>query len=1306
MNMSHHERKRGLRKKLIWATLMVGILPVILGLVLTYLKGTEELLRALGANFAGLAQEAANKTDLLIGQEIEGLQRFAALPETLQAVSEANRIYADSSAPAIKERMRQSAQDWKAARENKTTRHPVLGHLLGPYLANLSKFDEEPGAEVALYLTDRRGLLVSSVNTFPPFDSSDSPGWKKSFSAGAGSAYISDIYRPEGSPSFLFDIGVPVLDPSTGRPMGVLTLINNVKEYFKTPIHEIRFGDTGHAMLLDGNGDVLICPILPTGMHVTDPVLVEAVTGPATDWKVVKNDAHGGENSIVGFSPVRRVNHILAQSQSKAWFGFTRQDPKELYGPIRALLTYASAASVILLGLLVLLALAVSKRFVQPIHLLHEGTELIGKGNLSHRLQIRTHDEIEQLADEFNRMAANLQDSYTGLEQRVADRTKELTGVNIIAQTVNQSLDIQEILDASLNKILEVMGIEAGGIHLWDDTAQKLYLKSYRGIPDGVVQAASELGAGDHIAGKVAELGEPLRVEGPGLKEYAQAPLVRAGFQSIVSIPINSKNRLVATLTIASMIPRQFNPSDLQLLSSIGNQMGTAIDNATLYEREKMMVERLKEIDRFKSEFLSNVSHELRLPLTSIIGFSELLLDRIPGDLTPDQEDYIRNMQESGHHLLEIINNLLNLTKLRAGKMEVHYQRFELPVLIETVKRTVTPLVVKKGLHLESRIETGSPLIYTDEGKIKQILLNLLSNAIKFTPVGGRISIGARQTRLDGDPAVEIGVSDTGIGIRPQDKARIFEEFQQVDSTFTRDYSGTGLGLTISRQFMGLIGGRIEVESEPNRGSTFTITFPIQAGRVREQPVAVEPRVEPSLGTGRPMSVEPESIPIQTAAGLQGAASSLPRILVVEDDPTVARLLTLYLAQEGYHVDQAVDGEEAITKARRLQPFAITLDIMLPRRDGWEVLQKLKQLPETKDIPVIIISIIENRELGFSLGATDYFSKPIDRKALLESLKKLSLSTKIARKPVTILVIDDDEKILQLISAILTNEGYGILKSQRAQDGIDLAIEVQPDLILLDLLMPDVDGFEALERLKVHPTARNIPVIIFTARTLTEDDQNRLNTKIRGVIPKGRPLRESLLAEIRKFEKLYPDKARMVDGLTGFYNERYLNNRLADEVNRALRVRKNFSLIMTNLDGFQAFNKQYGVEAGNEVIRQAADLFRNHTRAANPICRCGGTTFAILLTETPKASAVLVGEKLREAIQKHAFGVEAPSRQNEDRHAMTISVGVATFFDDAETPEQLIVQATRALDAARAEGGNRVVARPETPRKAPPSEGA
>lgn len=1279
------EQKTGIQRKLIWVTLLVGSLPVILGLTLAYQKGKEELQEAIGSNFVGLAQQAADKADLVVSNEVKNLLILAANPELIAMAAWSHKTHSGKNLETLRQELLIQSSEWEQARASGGNQHPILKNPGSSYLSNVTKYDEEPGAIISLFMTDSQGVLLAASNTFPSYFSNDRLSWKKVYAEGQGQTFIGDIYRDEETNLFLFDIGVPIFKPASKEVIGSLIFVADIKKLFKNSIESIRFGKTGHAMLMDGNGTVLVCPILPTGMHVTDPEFLKIFSGANAFWSKVASDAHGGINSIIGVAPVSRINSILEKSGATSWYSFIRQEPSELYAPVQALLVYFSIASVILLSFMTFLSVIVSRKFVKPFRVLTEGAELIGKGNLDHRLEVRTNDEIEQLADEFNRMAEHLQNSHATLEKRVEERTSELNTINTIAITVNQSLDLQKILNDTLSQVMEVMELEAGVIHHWDQSKNRLYLRSHQGLPDDMVRATSEINEGDFISGRVVSQKKIIVIDESKLEDYSQSPMVKGGFKSIIGVPIFSKNHLVATMVIASRSTRHFTPSTIQMLSSIVNQVGTAIENASLYTREKAMVTRLKEVDQFKSEFLSNVSHELRMPLTSIIGFSELLLDRIPGELTPDQDDYIHNMQESGYHLLEIINNLLNLSKLRAGKMEVHYEQFELKPLIENIKRTISPLISKKGLNISATLEGDIPTLFSDEGKIKQILLNLLSNAIKFTPAGGNIELKARPVSLGGHSAAEIVVIDTGIGIRPEDKAKIFDEFQQLDSSFTRDYPGTGLGLTIARQFIGLLGGKISVESQYGHGSTFKIIFPLRSStQLLEKPVMDTPlpkAVVKTPGSEHPSEekVSLEEIPVDSA--------DLPRILVVEDDPTVSRLLTLYLTQEGYHVDHAMDGDEAIEKARLLKPFAITLDIMLPRKDGWEVLQRLKQLPETKDVPIIIVSIIENRDLGFSLGATDYFTKPIDRKGLLDSLKRLDLSSRVRRKPVTVLVIDDDIKALQLVSAILETEGYGVLKAQNSQEGINLALEVQPDLILLDLLMPDVSGFETLEKLKEHPTAKNIPVIIFSGRTLTEEDQNRISNKIRGMIHKGGSIRQTLLTEIRKFEKLYPDKAKMVDGLTGFYNERYLQNRLADESNRALRIQRTFSLLLANIDGFKSLNSQFGIELGDHILREVAGVIRDNTRSANPLCRCGGSTIAVILTETKKDTAIQVGEKLRGKVDETVFKLGPKGKD----HRLSLSVGIATFFEDGTTPESINMQANWALDQARSQGGDRVV---------------
>jgi PAS domain S-box-containing protein len=494
----------------------------------------------------------------------------------------------------------------------------------------------------------------------------------------------------------------------------------------------------------------------------------------------------------------------------------------------------------------------------------------------------------------------------------------------------------------------------------------------------------------------------------------------------------------------------------------------------------------LQQASHAKSEFLANMSHELRTPLNSIIGFSEVLQEKTFGELNEKQAKYVENVLTSGKHLLGLINDILDLSKVEAGKIELKYEEFSLPDLLSESQTLVSTMASKKSISLESKIEEGISRITADPTKVKQIMYNLLSNAIKFTPDGGRVTVNAKRA----DNMVQISVEDTGIGLREEDQENIFEEFYQVDSSYARQYQGTGLGLSLTKRLVELHGGKIWVESEIGRGSTFAFTIP---QRLEERP-AIE----------------------EITAPTEAEEEKRPTILVVEDERQASELLTLYLDEAGYQVICAFDGVEAIEKAKRLRPYAITLDIILPKKDGLEVLQELKSLPETKDIPIIIISIVENKELGLSLGAADYLIKPIDKLDLLHKLGEYNFSTKVKEAPINILVVDDNPKDVELLTAILEPEGFGVIKAYGGKEGIDLAIEKKPDAIILDLLMPEVNGFEVVQRLKAHPKAKDIPVFIYTVKDITKEDGERLNKYVVSIKEKGKSSKEELLNDIKK----------------------------------------------------------------------------------------------------------------------------------------------------------------------------------------------
>lgn len=517
-----------------------------------------------------------------------------------------------------------------------------------------------------------------------------------------------------------------------------------------------------------------------------------------------------------------------------------------------------------------------------------------------------------------------------------------------------------------------------------------------------------------------------------------------------------------------------------------------------LDERTHQLAEankKIRQADRMKSQFLANMSHELRTPLNSIIGFSEILLDRLKDQIDPKFHRFLQNIHTSGKHLLGIINDLLDLSKIESGKMELHPERFSLKNLIEGVCVILKGMAHKASIELRIEAEENLPPLEADPVKVKQILYNLISNAIKFSPPQREVVISAAFLPKEHSPlkedALQIAIKDQGIGIDPQYHQAIFEEFRQVDGSVTRQYGGTGLGLSLVKRFVELHRGKIEVESALGKGSTFTVTLPT----VYKGVTVEEARLQPEIS---------EKEEGQT-------------ILVVEDDPTAFETIANILHSAGYTSIRAHHGEEALKMARMLKPAAITLDIILPGMDGWEVMKALKNDETLRHIPVIIVSMMENRELGFALGAADYFVKPIDPEELIHSLETL-LPHKKKGKP-KLLLIDDDPDFHEMMENILRFRGYQVEHALSGQEGLQKASQGYPDLIILDLMMEGMDGFEVAGALKKRKETRKIPILVLTAKQLTPRDKERLKGEISKLMEKGRSSPADLVLTIQELLK-------------------------------------------------------------------------------------------------------------------------------------------------------------------------------------------
>ena len=708
---------------------------------------------------------------------------------------------------------------------------------------------------------------------------------------------------------------------------------------------------------------------------------------------------------------------------------------------------------------------------------------------------------------------------------------------------------------------------------------------------------------------------------------------------------------------------------------------------------EEKVIERTKDLEkanrelehsnRLKSQFITTMSHELRTPLNSILGFSELLSDEIFGPLSDKQKKHVSNIYNSGNHLLQLINNILDIAKIESGKMELHYENFPVVQAISEVEAVVKTLTDKKHQRLVKKIDADIPLLKADRIKLKQILYNLLSNAVKFTPEGGEIVLEARAVRgeditafakrpicMGKDNCLQLSVTDTGIGIKKEDHERIFSEFEQVDNSFSRRYEGTGLGLALTRKLVELHGGEIFVDSDEGRGSTFTIVIPLF-----DPSVAAKDKLLPAESDEAIYEVE-----LKTRTG------EAPLILVVEDDASTSELMTLYLARGGYRVAHVYNGETALSRIREIKPFAVLLDVMLPGKDGWEILQELKSDPELKEIPVIISSIIDNKELGFALGASDYLVKPIDRVNLLKKLEDLSLATRKGKKSVNILCIDDHDDVLELLTNILEPAGYNVTVTNSGKDGIEKALSYKPDLIILDLMMPEVDGFEVAQTLKNNPVTMYIPILILTAKDLTVDDRLRLAGKIENFIQKSHFTKEDLLMYIRELEVTYPVRAGLIDEVSGLFDHCYFQIRLAQETCRAERYKNSFTMIMLDLDNFSAYIRAHGMYRANICIRKIADILRKGLRGSDIVVRYGIDEFAAILSNTSKESAEIVARRFIAYIDSYPFYGEEIMPQGK----VTGSISILSYPHDAASPEELIFKSHQVLRKAKSSGGGRV----------------
>jgi PAS domain S-box-containing protein len=667
-------------------------------------------------------------------------------------------------------------------------------------------------------------------------------------------------------------------------------------------------------------------------------------------------------------------------------------------------------------------------------------------------------------------------------EEAIWRRNEYLAASAEISRLVTSTLDLNSIFARTVNLITERFNFYHAGIFIVEETGFNAVLREATG------QAGAEMKERRHtlqlneksIVGKVTLDGQAVVVNDVTVNPLHKFNPLLPETRAEAALPLRIGNRVIGAIDIQSKTVGAFTEDDIAVLQTLADQVAVAIDNARSFELSQEAVMEMREIDRLKSQFLANMSHELRTPLNSIIGFSRVIIKGIDGPVTELQQQDLTAIYNSGQHLLGLINDVLDLSKIEAGKMELAFDEVNIADVTSSVLSTMSGLIKDRPIQMKRSIQPNLPTVRADAIRVRQVMINLLSNASKFTDEGDILVEVGLKPGPTGRNELRVSVTDSGPGIAKQDQTKLFQAFSQVDDSPTRKTGGTGLGLSICQHIINMHGGRIWVESDLGKGSTFHFTLPL---------FRKEKEGESSSGGNK-------------------------IILAIDDDPQVIGLYERYLHPQGYQVVPLSDPSRAVEQVKQLKPFAVTLDIMMPGIDGWQVLDSLKGDPDTRNIPVIVCSIIEDLEKGFNLGATDYLVKPILEDDLVNALDRLNADGSIR----DVLVIDDNPDDLRLIGKILTDDGrYKAILAEGGRIGWDIISSGKPPhAVILDLFMPEVDGFKILENMQASQYLRDIPVIVISGMDLSPEQKNQLNEFGQRLLSKGSFNEKELLTSIQR----------------------------------------------------------------------------------------------------------------------------------------------------------------------------------------------
>jgi len=944
----------------------------------------------------------------------------------------------------------------------------------------------------------------------------------------------------------------------------------------------------------------------------------------------------------------------------------------------------------------------IARRFiVRPVRQLVDTTAAMTGGDYSRRLNVRGHDELAGLMAAYNTMAdaiASAIDRECGLRHRqeviaetVVGLSRELASEAVLRNVGEIALQITGARYAMLSwlkggeKQFIPMGMD-------DETLAKLRNHPPQGLGLlGLMWNQRQVVRVDNIADHPVSYGFP--------KDHP-------AMQTMLGAPIEFGGEIIGALYLCDKKDKLlFSGADEDVVRMLASACAVALSNANQFERlKKASKERVHRIARHtreiqatnrllhnheielelandelrnaneaKTQFLTNTSHELRTPLNAIIGFSDLLLTARSQKMPAKQQEYVKHINTSGKRLLTLINSLLDLSRIEAGMLEINEEAGSAGIVLDHIISQISSLAEKKRLDLHVVKPEEEHAVFIDTGKLQQVWVNLIGNAIKFTPEGGHIEAGFDIRDDDGEAVLEGYVQDTGIGLGAADIERIFEPFVQGEGGLTREFGGTGLGLALVRRLLEMQGGAIRVESTPGEGSRFIFTLPVRliaAGEKYLIPATVDSGLSeaPSPAT---VEVIEEEFP-DTAA--------LPYIFIIDDNRARAATISGILWEEGYQ-GEICDLEEVEHLVEEKCPFLFMVGMPDDPVDIYRRLHLLRSRKATRNIPLVLLGGSAEAP-HFSLGTVDTVDKQMSRNDLVNLISRHGRHTHMGNI-MTVLVVDDEVSVREYIKEALHGHGYRILLAANGRDGLKAAIEHEPDLIILDLMMPGMSGFEVVEKLKRHPTACDIPVVIFTAKDLTRGEVMQLAQEVEKVLTKGMTSRADLLRELRSLELLYPVRARLMDSVLHCYNSRYRQLRLAQECSRFDRYGHQFSLVGWEMDGFNDYVCEHGQRWGVTALKDTVALVNAITRKGDVLVRSGEAAFTLILPGIAPPEVERAAEKIRMRIRLHHF----PLAGGEAGH-FTASFGCAHLNEDTVDPDDLLARIHARIAQARKAGGD------------------